>query len=137
MIRLLRLASLCLSGAILFPGLLSAQAIEDEISGFTIDNTITRTGHDFTRFLADYRNTQFTTQNDYNLVVNERPSARWGSLIWVTLDNQEVYRRFLPPGRVDLEQEAQAAANGIHQRAQQQQLQLMLMDTFDLDANEY
>lgn len=135
--RLLRLAPLLLSGAILFPGPCLAQTIEDEISGFTIDNTITRTGHEFARFLADYRNTQFASQNDYNLVVNERPSARWGSLIWVTLDNQEVYRRFLPPGRVDLEQEAQAAANGIHQRAQQQQLQLLLMDTFDLDANEY
>lgn len=129
--------SLWLGGVLLAPCHSVAQAIEDEISGFTIDNTITRTGHEFARYLADYRNTQFTTQNDYNLVVNERPSARWGSLIWVTMDNQEVYRRFLPPGRVDLAQEAEAAANGIHQRAQQQQLQLLLMDTFDVDDNEF
>ena len=78
------------------------EEIENEISGFTQDSTITRAGHEFARYLSDYRNANFSTGNDYNLVVFERPSARWGSLIWVTSDNQDVYRRFLPPGRIDI-----------------------------------
>ncbi|BFM10356.1 curli production assembly/transport protein CsgE [Simiduia litorea] len=125
----------------LFFGLAAAPCwpdeIENEISGFTQDSTITRAGHEFARYLSDYRNANFTVDNDYNLVVYERPSARWGSLIWVTTDNQEVYRRFLPPGRIDIQQEANAAAQQIHAAAQQRKLQLMFMDTFDLDQDEY
>ncbi|UTA47388.1 curli assembly protein CsgE [Simiduia sp. 21SJ11W-1] len=111
--------------------------IEDEITGFTHDSTITRVGHAFTQALSSYRNLHFTADNEYNLTVFERPSARWGSLIWVNLDDREVYRRFLPPGKIDVSQEAQNAAQHIHQQAQQQKLQRLFMDTFDLDQDEF
>jgi curli production assembly/transport component CsgE len=114
-----------------------SQEIEDEISGFTHDSTITRVGHDFVRQLGDYRNATFTDDNNYNLTVHERPSARWGSLIWVTLNDREVYRRFLPPGKVDVSEEAASAAQYIHNQAQQQKLQMLFMDTFDLAQDEY
>ncbi len=126
------------TGLLLLPIQFScADDIDDEISGFTHDSTITRVGHEFARYLGDYRNTNFSQNNDYNLTVYERPSARWGSLIWVTLDNREVYRRFLPPGKVDLSNEATSAAQYIHNQAQQQQLQMLFMDTFDLAQDEY
>ena len=69
-----------------------AKGIEDEISGFTIDHTITRVGHDFSRYLSDYRNTNLP-DTDYNLTIYERPSARWGSLIWVTHNHRIVFRQ--------------------------------------------
>ncbi|PLY13857.1 MAG: hypothetical protein C0631_12860, partial [Sedimenticola sp.] len=54
----------------------------DEISGIVVDRTITLMGHDFYRYFTSYR--QFTQpESKYNLTVFERPSARWGSLVWI------------------------------------------------------
>lgn len=131
--------SQCFAVCLLCSQVLFANAadIEDEISGFTHDSTITRVGHEFARELGSYRNLNFTDNNDYNLTVFERPSARWGSLIWVNLDDREVYRRFLPPGKIDVSQEAESAAQHIHQQAQQLKIQRLFMDTFDLDQDEF
>jgi curli production assembly/transport component CsgE len=113
----------------------AAGVIEDEISGFTIDNTITRVGHDFARFLGDYRNTHYP-DSTYNLTVHERPSARWGNLIWVTKDHQTLYRRFLQPSSTGLRETAEQAAESIHSKINQLKLKALFSDTIDIDKDE-
>ncbi|SEG47280.1 CsgE family curli-type amyloid fiber assembly protein [Marinobacterium lutimaris] len=112
-----------------------SQGIEDEIFGFTIDNTITRVGHDFARFLGDYRNTQLPP-SDYNLTMRERPSARWGNLIWVEKDHSTVYLRFISPSNSELQQIAEDAAVQIHKNVQKLKIQELYIDRFDLDDDE-
>ncbi len=112
-----------------------AGVIEDEISGFTIDNTITRIGHDFSRFLSDYRSSNLANSN-YNLTVHERPSARWGNLIWVTKDHQTLYRRFIQPSNTRLKETAEDAAQQIHNQIKQLKLKELFSDNFDIDKDE-
>ena len=87
------LAALCLSLLLLAT---SAKAgNEDEMQGFIVDNTISHIGHDFYYYFAD--RLRATSRLDFNLVVRERPDARWGSLVTVEFEREVMYRRFLPP----------------------------------------
>lgn len=65
------------------------QAVEVEVPGLLTDHTVTSVGHDFYRAFSD------KWESDYpgNLTINERPSARWGSWITITA-NQDVTRLF-------------------------------------------
>lgn len=122
----------------LFSHISSAQVNEDwseEISGFTIDQTITTVGHQFTHYLASYRHAH-PQDNSVNLTVYERPSARWGNLIWVTHEHQEVYKNFLHPNHRNLKDVAEQAAQVIFKNIKQAQLKSILQDTFDIEKTE-
>lgn len=50
---------------------------EDEMLGFIIDDTISHIGHDF--YYSFSERLRATSPMDFNLVVRERPSARWAA----------------------------------------------------------
>lgn len=113
----------------------SAQArSEAELSGLIIDNTISRFGHDFHRYLSFQLQDAEELEND--LVVRERPSARWGSLVWVEYGPRTVYRRFLQPNMTEIEAIAEDAARVILDDISRSKLQNLLQDTFDMDRDE-
>ncbi|PVZ42291.1 curli production assembly/transport protein CsgE [Pseudomonas sp. CC120222-01a] len=129
------LQALCLSLLLAagLPGAAMADA-EDEMKGFIVDNTISHIGHDFYYYFAD--RLRATSRLDFNLVVRERPDARWGSLVTVEFDRDVLYRRFLPPNVTQLKEEAVAAADLVKQEVIQRKLQRLLQDTTDLDRDE-
>ena len=108
-----------------------------ELNGFTIDNTITRVGHDFYRYLGEYRTLNYSNSSSYNLVVHERPSARWGSLIWVTENRKTVYRQFIQPRSSDFKALAKKAARQIHDSISQKKITSLFADRFDLETDEF
>lgn len=110
--------------------------IEDEISGFNIDRTITRTGHDFVRYMSEYRNLNYP-DSQYNLTIQERPSARWGNLIWITYNNKTVFRRFISPSTNNIQDLAVQASQMIHETVLQAKLREALNDHFDLGKDEF
>lgn len=99
-----------------------------------IDNTISRFGHDFHRYLSFQLQDAEELEND--LVVRERPSARWGSLVWVEYGPRTVYRRFLQPNMTEIEAIAEDAARVILEDISRSKLQNLLQDTFDMDRDE-
>ncbi|WP_434457568.1 curli production assembly protein CsgE [Stutzerimonas urumqiensis] len=111
-----------------------ARAVEPEISGLVIDNTISRFGHDFHRYLSS--SLQDSGELDYNLVVRERPSARWGSLVWVEHEGRILYRRFLQPNASQIGELAEHAAAQVREAITRERLQSLLQDTYDLDRGE-
>ncbi|MGK9066098.1 CsgE family curli-type amyloid fiber assembly protein [Stutzerimonas chloritidismutans] len=132
-------------GAVLLLTLLTAQAQDEpiespqakgeaELSGLIIDNAITRFGHDFHRYLSFAL--QDATDLDGDLVVRERPSARWGSLVWVEHGQRIVYRRFLQPNVAEIETIANEAAVQIREDISRNKLQSLMLDTFDMDRDE-
>ncbi|SHF12051.1 curli production assembly/transport component CsgE [Microbulbifer donghaiensis] len=110
--------------------------LEDEISGFNIDQTITRTGHDFARYMSEYRNLHYP-DSGYNLTIRERPSARWGNLIWVTYNNDVVFRRFISPSTNDIQRLAEEASQHIHEIVLQEKVRNALTDHYDLGKDEF
>jgi curli production assembly/transport component CsgE len=113
----------------------SASAGEDEeMLGFIVDDTISHIGHDF--YYSFSERLRATSPMDFNLVVRERPSARWGSLVTVEYRQRLVYRRFLPPNTVDLQDDAYQAADVVRAQIAQQKLEALLQDTTDLERDE-
>ncbi|WGL16228.1 CsgE family curli-type amyloid fiber assembly protein [Microbulbifer bruguierae] len=110
--------------------------LEDEISGFNLDQTITRTGHDFVRYMSEYRNLNYP-DSTYNLTIDERPSARWGNLIWITYDNKTVFRRFISPSTNNIRALAEQASQMIHEIVLQEKLREAFSDHFDLGKDEF
>jgi curli production assembly/transport component CsgE len=107
---------------------------EDEMKGFIVDQCISRIGHDFYTAFADrLRN---TSRLDFNLVVRERPNPRWGSLIWVEFEQRTLYRRFLAPNTVAMEDIATDAADLVKGQIAQRKLEILLQDTTDLEKDE-
>ncbi|QXH54183.1 curli production assembly/transport protein CsgE [Pseudomonas fakonensis] len=109
-------------------------AMEDEMAGFIVDNTISHIGHDFYNAFSD--RLRATSELNFNLVVRERPDARWGSLVTVEYEREVVYRRFLAPNTTQLTIEANAAADLVRQQIVQRKLQRLLQDTTDLERDE-
>ncbi len=120
------LLMLCLTGA--------ARASEDEIMAFIVDSTISHIGHNFYRSFSERLHD--TSRLDFNLVVGERPDARWGSLIWVEYEQRVLYRRLLAPNTAELQSVAYEAADLMLEAIAQQKLQRLLQDTHDLERDE-
>lgn len=111
-----------------------AQATEEELRGFIVDNTISRIGHEFYRYFSD--RLRDTSALDFNLVVRERPSARWGSLVWVEHENQTIYRSFLQPNTAELKSLAEQAADQIKDSIARQKIERLLQDSIDIGKDE-
>jgi curli production assembly/transport component CsgE len=107
---------------------------DEEMLGFIVDDTISHIGHDF--YYSFSERLRATSPMDFNLVVHERPSARWGSLVTVEYRQRLVYRRFLPPNTVDLQDDAYQAADVVRAQIAQQKLEALLQDTTDLERDE-
>jgi len=107
---------------------------EDEMLGFIVDDTISHIGHEF--YYSFSERLRATSPMDFNLVVRERPSARWGSLVTVEFQQRLVYRRFLPPNTVDLKDDAYNAADWVRGQIVQRKLEALLQDTTDLERDE-
>jgi len=112
----------------------ASAAEEDEMLGFIVDDTISHIGHDF--YYSFSERLRATSPMDFNLVVRERPSARWGSLVTVEFQQRLVYRRFLPPNTVDLKDDAYQAADWVRGQIVQRKLEALLQDTTDLERDE-
>ncbi|MCO6056681.1 curli production assembly/transport protein CsgE [Pseudomonas sp. MOB-449] len=123
-----------LATLVLLCALGTARADEEEIMGFIVDYTISHIGRDFYRSFSE--RLRDTSKLDFNLVVRERPDARWGSLIWVEYEQRVLYRQFLPPNTAELKPTAYAAADLVLEAIAQQKLQRLLQDTHDLERDE-
>jgi curli production assembly/transport component CsgE len=108
----------------------------DEVTGIVIDRTITLIGRDFYRNFSEYRRLNHP-DSAYNLTILERPSARWGSLVWVEYNSKTLFRSFLSPRRVGQEEVAERAAEQVEEKLEKLRLQEALSDRFDVGKDEF
>lgn len=113
---------------------LSQASDEEELMGFIVDNSISHIGHGFYRYFSE--RLRDTSPLDFNLVVSERPSARWGSLVWVEYERRVLYRQFLPPNTAELKAVAYQAADQVREAVTLYRLEIELQDTIDLERDE-
>jgi curli production assembly/transport component CsgE len=111
-----------------------AHAADDEMMGFIVDNSVSHIGHTFYNAFSD--RLRATSRLDFNLVVRERPSARWGSLIWVEYEQRVLYRRFIAPNTAQLQAVAYEAADLVRAQIVQRKLLDQLQDHTDLEKDE-
>ena len=109
------------------------QAVEVEVPGLLTDHTVTSVGHDFYRAFSD------KWESDYpgNLPINERPSARWGSWITITANQDVIYQTFLFPTKRDFDQNVAFALAQTEEAINRLQLDKALLSTGDLAKDEF
>lgn len=107
----------------------------DGLGGIITDQTITRFGRDFySGFSQAWQAPEGL--DDVNLTVRERPSARWGSLVWVEYRNETVFRTFIFPGRSDPEALGSDAARQVAERIARYRMEQLMFTDPDLAPGE-
>jgi curli production assembly/transport component CsgE len=82
---------------------------EDTDSGVVVNQTMTVAGQDFYQyFMQAWREKEDSER--HTLAVRERPSARWGSEVWIDYAQEQVFRGRLPSSRSVLQQLGNEAA---------------------------
>ena len=69
--------------------------VNDGVEGIIVNATISAAGQEFFRDFTELWREK-PDADTYNLSVMERPSRRFGNLIWVTFGEKRVYQGFLP-----------------------------------------
>lgn len=108
----------------------------EQAGGFVIDRTLTHFGAEFMRhFSAQWRQSPETA--DADVAVVERPSARWGSVIYIERDRRPVARVFLYAGRsASIRPLAEAAAQHVARQVADRRLADALLRDPDLAPEE-
>ena len=109
----------------------------DPYVGFIVDSTVTHIGADFYRsFVSVWRDQ--APEDRYSLTIIERPSARWGSFVYVEYRGRRLYYAFLSPGRRDeVRVRGGAAARQVYEAVVQADLQRLLFREVDLAPEEF
>jgi curli production assembly/transport component CsgE len=109
------------------------RAVEVEVPGLLTDHTVSSVGRDFYRAFSDRWESSFTG----NLTINERPSARWGSWITITIDQDVVFQTFLFPSKRDFDRNVNIALAQTEQAISRRQISKTLLSTGDLTTDEF
>ncbi|EGC95508.1 curli assembly protein CsgE [Escherichia fergusonii ECD227] len=108
-------------------------AVEVEVPGLLTDHTVSSIGHDFYRAFSDKWESEYTG----NLSINERPSARWGSWITITVNQDVIFQTFLFPMKRDFEKTVVFALLQTEEALKRRQIDQALLGTGDLAHDEF
>jgi len=109
------------------------RAVEVEVPGLLTDRTVSSVGHDFYRAFSDQWESSYTG----NLSINERPSARWGSWITITVNQDVVFQTFLFPTKRDFDSNVNTAVAQTQEALDRRQIDQALLGTGDLARDEF
>lgn len=108
---------------------------KDPLRGLIINRTMTVIGWDFYRNFSTIWQALYP-QSEVNLTVVERPTAQFGSEIWVRYMNQTVFHTFLSPARSRAREESKQAVEIAHNGVQNIEIQRKYVQDDDLGPEE-
>lgn len=114
---------------------LAKERLKDPLSGVIINRTVTVQGHEFYQFFAMWWH-QLDENSQYSITIYERPSARWGSEIWIDHRQNRVFHTFLPPARSRTKSISQQAAEITYERIEESVIERALSQSDDLGPEE-
>ncbi|MGB3290708.1 MAG: curli production assembly/transport protein CsgE [Burkholderiaceae bacterium] len=108
---------------------------DDPLGGVVTNRTVTVLGNDFYQdFTALWR--QKDISNQFSLSIYERPSARFGSEIWIQFRQKRMFHAFLPPARARTKQISAAAVELVYQGIANSEAERILVRSPDLGPEE-
>lgn len=109
--------------------------LDDPLGGIVVNRTVTVLGNDFYQYFArSWRN--MDGDQRYTISVHERPSARWGSEIWIQYRQQRVFHMFLSPARQAAKKISEQAAEIVYENVVNSDIQRLLVQSKDLGEEE-
>jgi curli production assembly/transport component CsgE len=108
---------------------------EDSLRGLVVDRTVTFFGREFySQFVDVWREQPAAAEID--LVIHERPDARFGSEISVEFDRRTEFRAFVSPARSHIRSLAESAAVGLAHKLAEVVQQRRVIDGPDLGKGD-
>ena len=105
-------------------------------TGVVTVQTITTAGHDFSQhFLSAWRDQDGS--DEITLAIRERPSARFGSEVWIDYAQRTVLQLRLPPARAGLPELAANAVQHVWATVQRTDAERKLFHDADLAPDEF
>lgn len=108
---------------------------ENELGGLILDRTITMMGKSFYRYFVGYWRNEYPHDNS-SFTIYERPSARWGSQIWIKYKDKEFYKQFMSPRDLNNKERPEAIAKAMHEEIKEQLILELTIDRFDVEKSE-
>lgn len=108
----------------------------DTDSGVITNQVITGAGQDFYQYFVNAWRDKEGSEH-YTLAIHERPSARWGSEIWIEFTQRRVFYTHLPPARAAIKSISEEAADLTYQAVLQADVQRQLIHDADLGRDEF
>jgi curli production assembly/transport component CsgE len=104
--------------------------------GIVTSQPITVAGHEFCRyFIAEWLDKPDSDR--YTIALRERPSARWGTQVWIEYGPRRVLQVQLPPARTELKALGENAAESAYQAIQDIERQRTFIRDADLAPDEF
>jgi curli production assembly/transport component CsgE len=114
----------------------SGKLNRDPLRGIVINRTMTVLGWDFyTSFSTIWQSLH--PDSEFTLSITERPTAKYGSEIWVSYRDQQVFHTFMSPARARINDVAKQAVEMVHENLKRIQEQRQLYTDGDLAPEEF
>ena len=114
---------------------LNGRVLQELYAGVVVDQTVTVLGHEFYQhFVALWRDMEMASR--YAISVHERPTARWGSQIWIEYAQRRVFQVFMPPARANVKAVSERAAEVAFRNVVDTEVQRLLFREPDLGPDE-
>lgn len=111
------------------------QIFEEPLSGVVVNRTVTVLGKEFYRhFSIVWRHSP--QSNRYSISIHERPSARFGSEVWILYRQQRVFHTFLPPARPATKEVSEYAVEYVLETLARRELERFTAPDPDLGPEE-
>jgi curli production assembly/transport component CsgE len=109
--------------------------LPEPFTGVVSNQTITVAGREFYKeFIAAWRDKELSDR--YTLSIHERPSARWGSQVWIEFEQRRVFQVTLPFSRAQIRPVGERAVEVTYQNVVEADVQRLLFRGGDLAADE-
>lgn len=116
--------------------LITQRVREDTESGVITNQVMTVAGQDFYHyFVTAWRDKDGSEQ--FTLAVRERPSARWGSEVWIEYGQRKVFSSRLPIARAGIRQMSEDAAEQSYRGVLRIVEQRKMNQDADVGADEF
>ncbi|MFC7517285.1 CsgE family curli-type amyloid fiber assembly protein [Herbaspirillum sp. GCM10030257] len=114
---------------------LSPSSLLESYGGIVVNQTVTVAGQEFFQcFVAAWRDRD--SSDRYAISVTERPSARWGSQIWIEFAQRRVFQAPLPTARVGIRALSEQATEVVAQMVADMEVERLLFREPDLGPDE-
>ena len=111
------------------------QIDSDPLQGLVINRTITVLGWDFYRSFSEIWQALYPDSDD-TITVIERPTAQFGSEIWISYLDQTVFHTYLSPARSRAREESKNAVGIVHDGIESINVQRRFVQDDDLGPEE-
>lgn len=103
--------------------------------GLVTNQTITVAGQDFYQhFVAAWQ--ELAVSERFAISIHERPSARWGSQVWIEFGQRRILQFALPAGRSGIRAISEQAVAVVQQRIIDAEVERALFRNADMGADE-